>query len=109
MKPCPWCAEQIQDAATVCKHCGRRLKKSGAGTVFAWLGSTVLGAFLIFVTAIYFSEDHQAFIVFDKKRTEWRQRCDRFVKQPVLDAEGQRCKDELAALSAEAKRRGWDR
>lgn len=35
MKRCPYCAEEIQDAAIVCKHCGRDVRSSETATVEA--------------------------------------------------------------------------
>ena len=29
MKKCPFCSQAIQDAAAVCKHCGRYVKEGG--------------------------------------------------------------------------------
>lgn len=40
MKKCPFCAEEIQDAARVCRHCGREISH---GTASRFLESKNLG------------------------------------------------------------------
>lgn len=106
MKACPFCAEQIQDAAVVCKHCGRSLIPSevrvakGVGKWGAILATVVVLGFLGFIivpmlwqaaTTGTISEDlggcrMNADTIDGRKRIEVRATYDFKVKELALNA-----------------------
>jgi hypothetical protein len=108
MKACPFCAEDIQDAAIVCKHCQRELvapvvqkaRKNRRG-LFWVVG--ILGV----MGACYFITDHQRFVEWQARRDQWHARCDQYRQMPLTNPAAENCNRELNAMVAEARANGW--
>ena len=68
---------------------------------------------VLFGGALYFSEDHQQYLVFAANRDAWHQRCDVYIgKRPAQLSEDQvpkfkACAEDMAAMIAYGKRQGW--
>jgi hypothetical protein len=101
MKTCPFCADLAAPAIvtppTKASHAARTTK-------------IACGILLVLaLAATYFGPDHQRYVEFDRRRTEWHARCDRYVGIPdrSLDAAGRASAQELQEMMAYAKQQGW--
>lgn len=52
MKACPFCAEEIQDAAIKCKHCGSLLIESASYRDESPFGVFAIGLYLLFLVGV---------------------------------------------------------
>jgi hypothetical protein len=120
MKACPFCAEDIQDAAIRCRYCGSDLSDK---TTSAPVSNAVENTWPRFIGAAFMAVMGVGFIVivlssltarpdpdleaFKLRRADWHRRCDAWVNVPLTVPAAKACNTELEAMVAEGKQRGW--
>lgn len=84
MKTCPRCAEQVQDQAQVCKHCGH---KFGFLANIGWGGTAVLVVLAIIALGSILPDDKPSGPTFDQQMAEAGKtvRIERLVKARLRD------------------------
>lgn len=110
MKTCPHCAEEIQDAAIVCKHCGRDLTMAATAKTRWGRILLVVGALLVLAVWALSSASgpRSGYLAFSAQREAWHRKCDAYRQTPLSDPVAAACAKELNEMVAYAKQQGWN-